>query len=85
MRTRSIALLATVSMSIFFGSVAMTEDRFSLKTPNGISFMLKDTRRFPDTDGWGYATFKYDPKAESFRAFGDSPDSPTRVMVAIRS
>jgi len=25
-----------------------------------VAFMLKDSKRFPKTNGWGYATFKYD-------------------------
>lgn len=32
-----------------------------------VSFMLKDSRRFPDTDGWGYATFQYDAASDTFR------------------
>ena len=27
-------------------------------TQTEVSFMMKDSKRFPDTDGWGYATFE---------------------------
>jgi len=31
-----------------------------------VSFMVKDSKRFPSTDGWGYATFEYDPSSRNF-------------------
>ena len=36
-----------------------------------VSFMLKDSKRFPDTNGWGYATFKYDAGTDAFKAATD--------------
>lgn len=38
-----------------------------------VSFMVKDSKRFPDTNGWGYATFRYDASSDTWKAFGDSP------------
>ncbi len=38
------------------------------------TFMLKDSKRFPKTDGWGYASFRYDAKTDTFKAFGDGPE-----------
>ncbi len=38
-----------------------------------VSFMVKDSRRFPDTHGWGYATFRYDASSDTWKAFGDGP------------
>lgn len=38
-----------------------------------VSFMLKDSKRFQDTNGWGYATFRYDAASDTWKAFGDSP------------
>lgn len=38
------------------------------------TFMLKDSKRFPETNGWGYASFKYDAKTDTFSAFGESAD-----------
>lgn len=43
-------------------------------TYSEVTFMLKDSKRFPKTDGWGYASFRYDAKTETFSAFGDKPD-----------
>jgi hypothetical protein len=45
------------------------EAPFSVHVPDtlaGVGFMLKDSRRFADTGGWGYAQFDYDPKADTF-------------------
>jgi hypothetical protein len=40
-----------------------------------VSFMVKDSRRFPQTDGWGYATLKYSADTDTFKAFaGTAPD-----------
>ena len=38
-----------------------------------VSFMVKDSKRFPRTNGWGYATFKYDKASGNWEPFGDSP------------
>ncbi len=35
----------------------------ALKT---VSFIVKDSRRFPNTHGWAYAQFAYDPASDSF-------------------
>jgi len=42
-----------------------------------VSFMLKDSVRFPDTDGWGYATFAYDTASRTFK-----PTKPTTASNA---
>ena len=42
---------------------------FSVKVPDtlsGIGFMVKDSNRFADTGGWGYAQFDYDPASDTF-------------------
>ena len=39
-----------------------------------VAFMLKDSKRFSKTNGWGYATFKYDAASKTFKPFGDSPE-----------
>jgi hypothetical protein len=39
-----------------------------------VAFMLKDSKRFPKTNGWGYATFTYDNASDAWKAKGDSPD-----------
>jgi Cytochrome P460 len=38
-----------------------------------MSFMLKDSKRFPDTNGWGYATFVYDASSDSFKPSTTDP------------
>ena len=38
-----------------------------------VAFMLKDSKRFPNTNGWGYATFRYDAAAGAFTPYGDGP------------
>ena len=40
-----------------------------------VDFMVKDSKRFADSGGWGYAQFEFDPATEAFRP-GDTSDSP---------
>jgi hypothetical protein len=35
-----------------------------------VSFIKKDSKRFQDTDGWGYAQFLYDAASKSFKPYG---------------
>ena len=45
------------------------EAPFAVKVPDtlaGVGFMVKDSKRFPDTGGWGYAQFDYDPASDTF-------------------
>ena len=35
-----------------------------------IDFMVKDSKRFPDTGGWGYAQFNYDVASDQFTPLG---------------
>ena len=37
-----------------------------------VGFMVKDSKRFPGTNGWGYATFRHDPASDNWTPFGDS-------------
>jgi hypothetical protein len=36
-----------------------------------VAFMVKDSKRFPRTDGWGYATFQYDTASDTWKAKSD--------------
>jgi hypothetical protein len=36
-------------------------------TLKSVSFIEKDTRRFPNTHGWAYAQFTYDPATRTFK------------------
>lgn len=40
-----------------------------------VDFMVKDSKRFADSNGWGYAEFEYDAASDTFRP-GTSTDSP---------
>jgi hypothetical protein len=40
-----------------------------------VDFMAKDSKRFADGNGWGYAEFEYDNATDTFRA-GTTTDSP---------
>lgn len=36
-------------------------------TLESVSFIMKDSKRFPDTHGWAYAQFAYDPASDTFK------------------
>ena len=36
-------------------------------TLTGLGCMVKDSKRFVDTGGWGYAQFDYDPASDTFK------------------
>ena len=36
-------------------------------TQHDVDFMVKDSKRFADSGGWGYGAFEYDAAAEAFR------------------
>jgi hypothetical protein len=38
-------------------------------------FMVKDSKRFADSGGWGWAEFEFDPASDTFRP-GDTSDKP---------
>lgn len=50
-------------------------------TQHDVDFMLKDSKRFADSSGWGYAEFEYDATSDTFRA-GNSNDSPPQASDA---
>jgi hypothetical protein len=39
-------------------------------TLKSVSFIEKDSKRFPNTSGWGYAQFLYDPASKTFHPYG---------------
>ena len=43
-----------------------------------VDFMVKDTQRFADSGGWGYAAFKYVAESNSFTPFTEA-DSPPQA------
>ncbi|MBS0578563.1 MAG: cytochrome P460 family protein [Proteobacteria bacterium] len=47
-------------------------------TLHDVDFMVKDSKRFADSGGWGYAEFEYDGATETFRP-GTTTDSPPQA------
>jgi hypothetical protein len=43
-----------------------------------VDFMQKDSKRFADSGGWGYAVFEYDAASEAFRP-GDLNSTPPQA------
>ena len=48
-------------------------------TLNRVSFILKDSTRFPDSSGWGYAQFLYNTNSATFKPFGEDSSFGTKV------
>jgi hypothetical protein len=44
-------------------------------TQHDVDFMVKDSKRFSDSGGWGYAVFEYDAASDTFRP-GTTADKP---------
>lgn len=43
-----------------------------------VDFMVKDSKRFGDVGGWGYAVFRYDPATDTFTP-GTTADQPPQA------
>lgn len=43
-----------------------------------VDFMVKDSKRFADSGGWGYAVFEYDAAKDAFRP-GDQASTPPQA------
>jgi Cytochrome P460 len=57
---------------ITYGSRQQPGAPFSSKVPDellGVGFMVRDSKRFSDSGGWGWAQFKYDAASETFAPF----------------
>ena len=39
-----------------------------------VGVMMKDSKRFPERNGWGYARFIYNPGSDTWTSFGDGPE-----------
>jgi hypothetical protein len=44
-------------------------------TQHDVDFMVKDSKRFADSGGWGYAVFEYDAASDTFKP-GTTADKP---------
>jgi hypothetical protein len=47
-------------------------------TQHDVDFMVKDSKRFADSGGWGYGEFEYDATSHTFR-IGNETDSPPQA------
>jgi hypothetical protein len=47
-------------------------------TQHDVDFMVKDSQRFADSGGWGWAVFEYDAAADTFRP-GTEADTPPQA------
>jgi hypothetical protein len=47
-------------------------------TLHDVDFMVKDSKRFADSGGWGYAEFEYDSASDTFRP-GTQADQPPQA------
>ena len=45
-------------------------------TQHDMDFMVKDSKRFADSGGWGYALFEYDAATDTFRPGGPNDKPP---------
>lgn len=48
-------------------------------TLKSVSFIEKDSKRFRDSSGWGYAQFLYDPASATFKPYGADASFGTKV------
>jgi len=47
-------------------------------TQHDMDFMVKDSMRFPDSGGWGWAVFDYDAASDTFKP-GNAADHPPQM------
>jgi Cytochrome P460 len=45
-------------------------------TQHDVDFMVKDSKRFADSGGWGWAAFDYDTASDMFRPSDESSTPP---------
>jgi hypothetical protein len=65
-----------------------TEAPFVVDVPDTFlqAFLMeKDSKRFPNSGGWGYALFNYDPAADTFSADPSPSDCGHSCHVAVKS
>jgi hypothetical protein len=55
-------------------------------TQHDVDFMLKDSKRFADSSGWGYGAFEYDAASDAFSpaTLKDKPPQRERREVRVR-
>ena len=58
------------SVKIEWAKKKNSESPYFVEIPDAlktVSFMVKDSKRFPTTHGWAFAQFAYDPASDSFK------------------
>ena len=61
-------------VKIEWSSKKSSESPYFVMVPDtlkSVSFIEKDTRKFPDTNGWASAQFLYDAASDTFKPHGD--------------
>ncbi|MGZ5871280.1 MAG: cytochrome P460 family protein [Bradyrhizobium sp.] len=61
-------------VKIEWSSKKSSESPYFVMVPDtlkSVSFIEKDTTKFPDTNGWAYAQFLYDATSDTFRPHGN--------------
>ena len=57
-------------VKIIWSKKANPVSPFSVMVPDTlkkVQFIMKDSKRFPETSGWGYAEFMYDAESDTFK------------------
>jgi hypothetical protein len=60
---------------IEWSKVSNPESPYPVNVPGTVktvAFIEKDSKRFPDTNGWGYAEFTYDKESATFKPVGEN-------------
>lgn len=52
------------------------------QTLDVVAFIEKDSKRFPDSSGWGYAQLNYDAPTNSYKPYGNDAKFGTTVCYA---
>ncbi|HEY6467598.1 MAG TPA: cytochrome P460 family protein [Candidatus Acidoferrales bacterium] len=55
---------------------------YAVEIPNkidAVAFIEKDSKRFPDSSGWGYAQLNYDASTDKFSAYGNDATFGTKI------
>jgi hypothetical protein len=47
--------------------------------PKSVAFIEKDSKRFPDANGWGYAQFMYNAASDTFKPYGSDSSFGKKV------
>ena len=62
-----------ITVKIEWSKIKNPVSPYSVMVPDtlkSVSFILKDSKRFPETSGWGYAQFLYGAASDTFKPYG---------------